>query len=41
VFVDRARSAVPASADAYVGLHQRVDRLGEPQQRGTAGAVQR
>src|SRR5215831_2055637 len=34
-------TAVPSSADADVGLHQRVDPLGQPQQRGTERAVQR
>jgi hypothetical protein len=35
------RTAVLASADAYLGLHHRVDAFGQPQQRGTAWAVQR
>src|SRR4029450_5509681 len=41
---DRARpkcTAVPSSADADVGLHQRIDPLGQPQQRGAERAVQR
>jgi hypothetical protein len=35
------RTAGPASADADVGLHQRVDPFGQPQQGGAARAVQR
>jgi hypothetical protein len=37
----RCSADVPSSADADAGLHQRVDPLGQPQQRGAPWTMQR